>query len=117
MRIVNREEFLKLPKYTLFCLYDKDEVNDCDRIGALKIKHESLESVDWIECYTTEVWFEEEMEDVKQWDKALRGESVKMDMVRGGIDAMYVQHQLFMIYEVYDLVQLKNIIDLAIYAI
>lgn len=38
MKVINREEFLKLPKYTLFCEYEYDFYSQ------LKVKGETLDS-------------------------------------------------------------------------
>jgi hypothetical protein len=109
MRIVNRTTFLALPANTLFCLYGDGNGQGND-LGCLSVKHQSLET-DWIESYTTWVSGNDSSEIFDAQERAEQGESVKLDMLCAGRNGMFDDEQLFMIYEIDDLMQLQSIVN------
>ena len=103
MKIVNREEFLKLPENTLYTKYEPCVVED------LCIKGETWGNDFLVQDITLSVKSTSEHE----WDVILElaeieGSSFDMDFDIEGRDGMFDDDQLFMVWEPKDVKQLIN---------
>ena len=111
MKIYKRDEFLKLPSGTLFF--------QCDLPGSwgnqdLMVKYDTLECNDWVERSLTHI----ECNDMGDMDAKLdamlhEGASVAMSQY-GGRNGCFDDKDLFCVFELADLLQLRDIVNEAV---
>lgn len=104
MRIVNREEFLKLPAGTLYAKYQS-----LGCWGALEIKEESTDFNDWYQYNLLNGWAGCGSSD-QFYDKVMlaeKGEAqLSNDFDCSGRDGLFDDDQLFIVYDKWDIEQL-----------
>lgn len=120
MKIVNRQDFLKLPSGTIYSKYEP-----CTFEG-LAIKGESLfydHCANSPYChddfYTQQIESAIECSGSREFINRLKemrekGVSYPIDLKQKGRDGLYEKEQLFMVWEKEDLLELKKTIDKAI---
>lgn len=99
MKIVNAEEFLKLPEFTLYCKYEPCiyQGNMCIKLESIYDGDESIDffyqTIDQVQHQDSDDWFEklDEMEE--------KGSSFPVDKENSSRDGCYDKDQLYMIYE------------------
>jgi len=99
MKIVNREQFLKMPEGTVYTLYEP-----CCFYGGLIVKWESLKN-DWYKSLL-HGWISSEHSDdffKKSEQYANTGESFEFDLFSSGRDGCFEEKQLFAVYEEKDI--------------
>ena len=103
MRIVSRDQLLKLPPNTLYCTYEPSV------FGELLIKMETLDTGnDWIyqdissslDCLGSNDLFD------KLWEAEEKGISLDMNFHLTGRDGCFDYDQLYVVYEQKDIKQL-----------
>jgi hypothetical protein len=108
MKVINRKEFLKMPKNTLFSEYSEDGT-----IGVLSTKYDSYPN-DYLESYTTWLEAKDMGESAEADERLFKGESVKCDMISCGRNGMFEDSQRYLIYEMADLLQLQLLVENAL---
>jgi len=105
MKILNREEFLKLPSGTVYVKYEPY----C--FGDLCIKHQSYEN-DWIYVPLSEFDNCDDMDDMmeKLDDMRDKARSIPELFDCTQRDGLFEQNQLFAIYELKDVITLINVL-------
>lgn len=108
MRIVNRETFLALPEGTLFNTYTPQSLGDLRIKGKTSptspFKYD-FQSIDSIACNSSD-----EQIDIL-FDAQENGSSFKLDLNFGDHDTICDGTELFAVWELYDVRQLKGLID------
>ncbi len=107
MRIVNLEEFRKLPAGILFCKY-----SPCV-FGSLQLKGDTL-PIDFTCCnLIASVYFEKSSNEMfDTLDRAEKtGESFMLEVDCFGRDGLFEEDELFGIYEPFDIRQLLNVLE------
>lgn len=104
MKIVNREQFLKLPAYTLFSKYNRDGMVTYDTGGMvdhLTIKRESLENDYFYSDFDIFDYrnFTEFLEKIVQMEDNQGEFPVISYNGHTGRDELYDQDQLFIVYD------------------
>jgi hypothetical protein len=110
MRIINRKEFLSMPKGTVYSHY-VPQVAD-----GLMVKYETLTN-DWVyqDLLFNVAGETSEEASEKLTDAEERGASFILDLHCGSRDGMYDDNQLFMVYEKEDVKRLiKKLIEAAL---
>lgn len=103
MKIVNKEQFLKLPAGTLYSRYAPCIVEGLER------KQETISTNDWFfDSFIGNIKCSSSDEFVKQCDIAATGIDVPLDYGTYGAerDGLYDEHELFAVYSSNDIYQL-----------
>lgn len=106
MRVVQYNEFIKLPSGTVFC-----EWEPCIR-RELKVKGESIDNIDYIEMelrgdFKSEVCLDPYLE---ACDRLEKGEEVRAEFDSFGRDGLYDHNRKYVVYDKQDIEDLLNYI-------
>lgn len=107
MKLVNYNEFIKMPTGTVFC-----EFEPCIR-GELKVKGDSIEDFDYIEMELRGEFKSDKDQDpfIDGCDRLVKGENLRADFDTFGRDGLFDKTRQYIVYDKQDVKELITFLN------